>query len=207
MVELEVVRLRVPVLVQLMILVQTAEIEQEAFQSQLREELLFRRKLTMGEPELLQVVLVELMGVAAEAEAAMMITLLAMVVLEEMLVLVAVEVEEGLVTELPALAVAEQQAVYTFFLPYLLMQVCLVDKAEAVAVEQDRGQATLAAAQAQAEAVRMEFSLLKQVKVMVLVERGLLELLVRDTLQGGIKLAMVVLEVQAATAVEQQDCV
>ena len=207
MVELEVVRLRVPVLVQLMILVQTAEIEQEAFQSQLREELLFRPQLRMGEPELLQVVLVELMGVAAEAEAAMMITLLAMVVLEEMLVLVAVEVEEGLVTELPALAVTEQQAVYTFFLPYLLMQVCLVDKAEAAAVEQDRGQATLAAAQAQAEAVRMEFSLLKQVKVMVLVERGLLELLVRDTLQGGIKLAMVVLEVQAATAAERQDFV
>ena len=204
MVELEVVRLRVPVLVHLVILVQTAEIEQEAFQSQLREELLFRPQLRMGEPELLQVVLVELMGVAAEAEAAMMITLLAMVVLEELLVLVAVEVEEGLVTELPALAVTEQQAVYTFFLPYLLMQVCLVDKAEAVAVEQDRGQATLAAAQAQAEAVRMEFSLLKQVKVMVLVERGLLELLVRDTLQGGIKLAMVVLEVQAATAVERQ---
>tara|TARA_Y100000310_G_C20403423_1_gene678512 strand:- start:51 stop:674 length:624 start_codon:yes stop_codon:yes gene_type:complete len=207
MVELEVVRLRVPVLVHLVILVQTAEIEQEAFQSQLREELLFRPQLRMGEPELLQVVLVELMGVAAEAEAAMMITLLAMVVLEELLVLVAVEVEEGLVTELPALAVTEQQAVYTFFLPYLLMQVCLVDKAEAAAVEQDRGQATLAAAQAQAEAVRMEFSLLKQVKVMVLVERGLLELLVRDTLQGGIKLAMVVLEVQAATAAERQDFV
>ena len=48
MVELEVVRLRVPVLVHLVILVQTAEIEQEAFQSQLREELLFRPKLTMG---------------------------------------------------------------------------------------------------------------------------------------------------------------
>ncbi len=207
MVELEVVRLRVPVLVQLMILVQTAEIEQEAFQSQLREELLFRPQLRMGEPELLQVVLVELMGVAAEAEAAMMITLLAWVVLEELLVLVAVEVEEGLITELPALAVTEQQVVYTFFLPYLLMQVCPVDKAEAVAVEQDRGQATLAPAQAQAEAVRMEFSLLKQVKVMVLVERGLLERLVRDTLQGGIKLAMVVLEVQAATAAERQDFV
>ena len=91
MVELEVVRLRVPVLVQLMILVQTAEIEQEAFQSQLREELLFRPQLRMGEPELLRVVLVELMGVAAEAEAAMMITLLAWVVMVELLVLVAVE--------------------------------------------------------------------------------------------------------------------